>query len=719
MADPVVHFFSENDEVAYVTKAIVEEDTLHTKIPDVLLTLDKTIYGCVFCNDSEGQQSRYFFRIAIGARPKPTTYIDPDKDYKDYYDVMEVLAACKEYEKAISLIYEDIKSYTQRAENAAIKAEDAVADLDQKIIDVNQLLSEAQSSANQATELINNYSILINNAISDAGTRVDEYVTQMVNATNAANNAAADATEAAQLAREAAEQAGLERANAPKQWGVRFPSYRSGSSPDGVRLKDAIGLVAEVGTDISADVRNDFDNLKPWQTYRVNGDWKDGAFHVTAKEGDPTFDTKTKNTYALRNLFYYKIVTTPEYFEIWISDQLIPGYKVPKRFLKSDGTILQEYYYPCYKAGYEDSYNGDRTPVTKSGRRIATGGVAADFQEWVKDNLYSSSNRYHIETLADRQINELLFMVEFATLNSQSIMRGASCMGRGYSLDYDDVDWDEQDFQAKEDSENCVILPKIAGKEFMVGQRIKIGTSELGNNITSDAIVTSIEDYNGNTKISFLDEIAEKNGITVHVKTGHWISSDTYYTGGTDTVKTPSGSPVSNTNGKYQCRYRYVEDLWGNQWSVMGDLYAHAGSLYYSTTPWKANIYSPEESYELLDTTFDLNAKHFIYKMLPDKNHSDLLFPSSISEEIEEYSPSKDTYFCDLFLGKFYFYASDVRDGSKKLFGTQAKKDNSYRLVCKGGGITDRDSAGIFSTNCGVPREYISCNFGCRLSYSL
>lgn len=35
-------------------------------------------------------------------------------------------------------------------------------------------------------------------------------------------------------------------------------------------------------------------------------------------------------------------------------------------------------------------------------------------------------------------------------------------------------------------------------------------------------------------------------------------------TGRTDSVKTPSGSEVSNTDGKHACKYRGIENLWGN-----------------------------------------------------------------------------------------------------------------------------------------------------------
>ena len=38
-------------------------------------------------------------------------------------------------------------------------------------------------------------------------------------------------------------------------------------------------------------------------------------------------------------------------------------------------------------------------------------------------------------------------------------------------------------------------------------------------------------------------------------------------TGRTDAVKTPSGSEESNADGKHACKYRGIENLWGNTYT--------------------------------------------------------------------------------------------------------------------------------------------------------
>ena len=51
-------------------------------------------------------------------------------------------------------------------------------------------------------------------------------------------------------------------------------------------------------------------------------------------------------------------------------------------------------------------------------------------------------------------------------------------------------------------------------------------------------------------------------------------------TGRTDAVKTPSGSEESNTDGKHACKYRGIENLWGNTFTWCDGI-SFGGSNYY------------------------------------------------------------------------------------------------------------------------------------------
>ena len=62
-------------------------------------------------------------------------------------------------------------------------------------------------------------------------------------------------------------------------------------------------------------------------------------------------------------------------------------------------------------------------------------------------------------------------------------------------------------------------------------------------------------------------------------------NSATVATGRTDSVKTPSGSEVSNTDGKHACKYRGIENLWGNVFKFVDGISFLSEKVYVCTDP--------------------------------------------------------------------------------------------------------------------------------------
>lgn len=56
-------------------------------------------------------------------------------------------------------------------------------------------------------------------------------------------------------------------------------------------------------------------------------------------------------------------------------------------------------------------------------------------------------------------------------------------------------------------------------------------------------------------------------------------------TGRTDAVKTPSGSEESNTDGKHACKYRGIENLWGNVFKWCDGISFNGNKVYICTDP--------------------------------------------------------------------------------------------------------------------------------------
>lgn len=142
----------------------------------------------------------------------------------------------------------------------------------------------------------------------------------------------------------------------------------------------------------------------------------------------------------------------------------------------------------------------------------------------------------------------------------------------------------------------------------------------------------------------FLIEFATTNsqGIMYGYASGN---SAAIATGKTDSVKTASGSDTSNTDGKHACKYRGIENPWGNVWK------------------WCDGItFSDEKIYICLDPTAyvcDSTAQPYIYvgdRPLYDSNGDDLdgyikeisyfdKFP--LLGYASDVSASETTHYCD------------------------------------------------------------------------
>lgn len=451
--------------------------------------------------------------------------------------------------------------------------------------------------------------------------------------------------------------------NRPKEWGVRFPLYSVGSNPKGERLGDAVGLVANVGTD-SATAYNDFDYLMPWKSRRVNGHWDGKDFIITAIEGEPNFavDGSNGSVYAERHLFYYKYVFTDTYYEIWISDQHLDGYEIPERFINIDKSIMQTYYYPCYRISKDSSGN----PVSVSGKDIMLSLSYSGYKTLAR----KLGTNFHIETTKDRQINELLFYVEFATRNSQDIMYGAANMR--YNAD-------DLATVATTNGNKFICSNSVAGN-YVVGQTIVIGSTKNGSEIANNRRITAIETHDASNKAIVFD------GAAVNVAVGNFISSRCWFSGGTDKVLTPSGSSVSNSSGRYQMRYRYVEDLWGNQWAIIADVLIQDHQAYVCKDPTKFadSITSDYEKVGYVNAATDGWTKELGW----DKAHPYVRLPFVVGG-------SNTTYFCD------YYW-----------------QNGGLRVACVGGDLTDGTLVGLVFWGCGRGVGDAGFAIGARLSYT-
>ena len=446
-----------------------------------------------------------------------------------------------------------------------------------------------------------------------------------------------------------------------KIYGVKFPLASYSGSPAGERTGAAVGLAAAVSTDETAAV-NDFDNEPCFMFTRVNGYLKDdGEFVETAIEGDPIFKTDGTNgdVYVRWSTRFFRYIYTDTHEEIQITDLYRPneGWCPYGIFIKPDGR-LRRY---AYIAAYEMSYNTDGKAASISGaatahntyanRNATTAGLSHNTQLTEirkKGTLYCGMTTKEIAFLQD------MFCVEFATRNSQSIMQGCT------SFNF------QKPLSVAETGVERVIVSNANAACYPVGCTIsvsKTGASAADRNngymhtTVNRKRVISQEPYDANNTAINIDN----GGVTFDTTTTMYITTMPWYTGMTDTVKGTSGSYKSNTNGYYPMKYRGVENLYGNIWTIMSDVIVSNYKAYicYDCTKFKTSV---SADYSEVGYTM-AKSNNWVKEMGHDANHPSVRLPITLGG-------SASTYYCD-------YYWISAGTNHELLFGGNLSRTSS------------------------------------------
>ena len=438
------------------------------------------------------------------------------------------------------------------------------------------------------------------------------------------------------------------------------------------RLFDAVGMSAAVGTDDSSvSVVNDFDAAGPWMHRKCVGHWpaEDGhaKFVVEAYYGDPAYaEDGTKGDYVAVELplSYYQLTGT----QLVISSFKYPGYKAFDIFCRDhDQTdLIEKVYVPAYALALDSD-----------GHAVSLPGL--DNEQGAYKGLFESARKYNNNDIKDLGMMMpaalqfyywALSVVEFATQNLQSIMAGCA-----------DLRSNGDDRVTFMDATHILTSNYQAGR--VAGEFVAI-------------LATSVSDINDSSKkathkvlsVTRCDENGDADDAGTHQKlevedlgkgyytydttgeTEYKIGVRPYQTGSCNSVVTPSGSPVNNTDSYHPMRYRYRENVWGNQYHTAVDLFAlrvgtgdsdYKLEWYYLpdpsdiTTPGNPDAAALAASpYEKLgiETAHENYKTGFIKSVKYDEKYPDIWIP------FETTGGSATTYFCD--------YASLVSSNSAR-----------------------------------------------------
>ena len=292
-------------------------------------------------------------------------------------------------------------------------------------------------------------------------------------------------------------------------------SWSGASSPTLTRTDNAVGMVAAAGVD-ATPVTNNFD------TAEIYKDIIDG---VTDSYG---------NVFVRIPKFYIEKTAVGAARTWRISKQPFGNAYLPACFANANYVDVGK---------YNANKNGTKLE-SKSGNAPYINDTIVNFRTFAQNN----GAGYYQMDIHVHDILRTLFYVEFATLNSQSIMNG----------------WVNGQFTSShlatvaESAVNRIIVANATAALYAVGQTISIGSTKGGNEIFYGRTITGITVYDGSNKAIAFD------GGTVNIAIGNYLYNTGWISGFSASIAAKSGSPVSNSDGLHPCMYRGVENPWGS-----------------------------------------------------------------------------------------------------------------------------------------------------------
>lgn len=167
-------------------------------------------------------------------------------------------------------------------------------------------------------------------------------------------------------------------------------------------------------------------------------------------------------------------------------------------------------------------------------------------------------------------------------------------------------------------------------------------------------------------------------------------------TGTTDSVATPSGSPVSNTDGKHACKYRGIENPWGDIKTWCDGISFNGNSVYVCTEPTAYSAGKTTEPYKYYGKRSEGHS--YVKSFGPLTTGSLIQYNQWISEYVDS-DTSDGTYFSD------YVWTHNTEAEGK---GT---------ILCCGGYMNYDTMAGLWCYDGGRVASFSHFAIGGRLCY--
>lgn len=304
----------------------------------------------------------------------------------------------------------------------------------------------------------------------------------------------------------------------PKIYGI---SYSKVSSPTLTRTGASISLLTtNVGTGATKGI-NAFNGA---EIYR-------DIHEITDEVG---------NVFVRIPKFYIKKTNSATIYTIEISKQKFPGAYLPWCFWNFT-TNSENQYFDVGK--YEASFTGTLLESKPGIYPVTALGI-------VTSRTYAQNNgsQYQLFDFHTIDILQSLFVVEFATLNSQLKFNGPTSLSYSAS----------NTATVTESSVNRIIVTNAIAATFIVGQGINIGTSAGGTQVAVKRTITSIDVYDASNKaISF-------DGAAVNIAIGNVVYGIPWICGFSSSISDLTGAYTNSAISNDPFVYRGIENIWGS-----------------------------------------------------------------------------------------------------------------------------------------------------------
>lgn len=455
-------------------------------------------------------------------------------------------------------------------------------------------------------------------------------------------------------------------------------------SPELTRMASSVGLEAYAGVG-DAHVRNDFDNIYPWSEMRKCVLSSDGK--VVAYEGEVGYaeDGAAGQVMVEIPKFYLKHyvdeINGKEYW--YISAAAVDSdYRLPQAFIAKDGSEIDKIYIAAYMCSYDIETTGKAD--SKAGNVYL---YPVTYSQGLAGTAAIGTNWHSVDIAELTEVLQPLFIIEFATLNSQSIMYGCCNPGVNQTSSIficENHAWGDSTEETSEITGNYFYSDQ--GGLIFVGQEISISTDkesvtgELDNGTTAVRKITEIETLHEDwgVKVTF-------DGPPIKMVKDSSFSVNYGRNGITNSVKASSGSVVG-LQGIAQMKYRGIEDLYGLDYIWIHGI-CHKNGSYYATLNINNRSLEVTEEYVQLNLPF-VQTRGYVSEMGIDERYPWVSVPTAGNG-----SSSED--FCD---------------GSYQMIS-----NSTVRAMVYGG--NSENLCGLFSSNLSKDPQSSSSYFSLRVAY--